>query len=121
MIPPRFPELRERSLPLEHPLTRLRVVDPNLGTSENCVEGPYLRVSLVIPGHLHGRFVLRANEKFPLSIANPGSVTASDHERAYHVLTIDRGRIELEARRYDATSRRFTAWPQAPGAGVLRP
>jgi hypothetical protein len=30
-------------MPLEHPLTRLRVVDPNLGTSENCSEGAYLR------------------------------------------------------------------------------
>jgi hypothetical protein len=35
-------------MPLEHPLTRLRVVDPNLGTSENCVEGAYLQLS--VPG-----------------------------------------------------------------------
>jgi hypothetical protein len=37
-------ELRERSMPLEHPLRRLRVVDPNLGTSEDCGEGAYLLV-----------------------------------------------------------------------------
>lgn len=78
-------------------------------------------VSLVIHGHLHGRFILQANETFPLSIANPGSLTARHHARAYHILTIDRGHIEVEARRYCGASRRFTAWPGAPGVGVVRP
>ena len=44
-IPQRFPE-PGLSMPLDHPLTRLRVVDPNLGTSENCVEGSYLQASV---------------------------------------------------------------------------
>jgi 3',5'-cyclic AMP phosphodiesterase CpdA len=76
-------------------------------------------VSLVIHGHLHGRFVLRADENFSLSIANAGSATSSHHERAYHVITVDRGRIEVAARRYDPASQRFVAWPEAPGAGVV--
>ena len=78
-------------------------------------------VSLVIHGHLHGRFVHRADESFPLTIANPGSATSSRHERAYHVITIDSGRIEVEARRYDETSQHFVPWPEAPGAGVVTP
>lgn len=78
-------------------------------------------VSLVIHGHLHGRFVLRASDKFSLTIANPGSVTSKHHDRAYHVITIDQGRIAVEARRYDEASQRFVAWPEAPGTGVVHP
>lgn len=78
-------------------------------------------VALVIHGHLHRRFVLTPTEAWPFAIANPGSVASGKphHSRAYHILSVDRGRIELEARRLNAASGRFEAWPEAPGTGQI--
>ncbi len=78
-------------------------------------------VSLVLHGHLHGRFVLEPTALWPFAIANPGSVSSLQphHSRAYHVLGVDRGHINLEVRRYDRTSECFQPWPEAPGAGRI--
>ena len=79
------------------------------------------KVELFLHGHLHNRFVLPSGERTPITIATPGSATHSRYERAYHLLEITPAGIELSARRYDAASMSFTAWPDAPGAGRLAP
>jgi 3',5'-cyclic AMP phosphodiesterase CpdA len=77
-------------------------------------------VSLIIHGHTHGRFVLRRGPFTPVPAANPGSLTCNRHARAYHVYTVhEPGRIEVEARRFDAAAGGFVPWPDAPGAGAI--
>jgi 3',5'-cyclic AMP phosphodiesterase CpdA len=79
-------------------------------------------VSLVIHGHLHGRFVFSSGTVSVPAIADPGSLTAASGPRAYHVYHVGSESIELEARRYDASSGQFVAWPDGPGVGrVTRP
>jgi 3',5'-cyclic AMP phosphodiesterase CpdA len=78
-------------------------------------------VALVIHGHIHRRFVIPAGARFPYAVANPGSVTSSRHERAYHLYDLaPGGRIEVRARRYDPARKAFADWPEAPGTGVIR-
>jgi 3',5'-cyclic AMP phosphodiesterase CpdA len=78
------------------------------------------RVDLLVHGHLHRRFVLPPGKGTPVAIANPGSLTYSAHQRAYHIYRVSAERIELEVRRYNETSGSFVAWPDAPGSGPLR-
>ena len=81
----------------------------------------FLTVFSEIHDHLHGRFVHPSGTVSPIAIANPGSLTDRARARAYHVYTIHGNSIDLEARRYDPSTDRFTAWPDAPGAGRLTP
>jgi predicted phosphodiesterase len=76
-------------------------------------------VRLVIHGHIHRRFVIRAWRGSGTSVANPGSLGSSHGARAYHVFTSRGKQIDLEARRYDPASRAFVPWPDAPGAGPV--
>jgi 3',5'-cyclic AMP phosphodiesterase CpdA len=77
------------------------------------------KVELILHGHLHNRFVLPSGEHTPITLATSGSATHSRYERAYHLLETGPDGIELTARRYDAESMKFRAWPDAPGAGRL--
>ena len=79
----------------------------------------FLTVFSEIHDHLHGRFVHPSGTVSPIAIANPGSLT--DRVRAYHGDTIHGDSIDLEARRYDPSADRLTAWPDVPGAGRLTP
>ncbi len=78
-------------------------------------------IALVIHGHLHRRFVHPRDSVAPFAIANPGALALEKpgYDRAYHVYTIEDGRIALEARRYDAKAGAFAAWPEAEGGGVI--
>ena len=70
-------------------------------------------VDLIVHGHLHNRFVLKSQENTPVPIANPGSLTYSAYDQAYHIYLVDQSGIRLEVRRFDDTTGAFTAWTQA--------
>lgn len=72
-------------------------------------------VSLIIHGHTHARVVLPRGDRLPVAIANPGSLTSSHHERAYHIYRVEGGAIRVAARRYDPAAERFVPWNDAPG------
>ncbi len=76
-------------------------------------------VSLIVHGHLHDRFVHPEGGRSAVPIANPGSLSYENQDRAYHVLTVDGGRIGLQARRYDSAEDRFVDWPDAPSSGII--
>ena len=78
-------------------------------------------VALLLHGHLHERFVIRRAFGGSMTIANPGSLASRKphHSRAYHLLRIQSGSIELEARRFDGEELRFIPWKDAPGTGVI--
>ncbi len=77
------------------------------------------KVDLVVHGHLHDRFVLPRATTRTVPIVNPGSMTFSVGEKAYHVYQISEGQIRLQARRFEESSCSFQPWPDAPGAGVV--
>jgi len=77
-------------------------------------------VALIIHGHTHRRFVERAGPLTPVFMANPGSLTSSQHDRTYHVYAVCGGTLEIEVRRYDEARGAFAPWPDAPGAGPMR-
>ena len=100
---------------LDGPYHGLRDAEQLLSTAQGG------KVELLLHGHLHNRFVLPTGDHTPITIANPGSATHSRYERAYHIIEIDSEGIELSARHYDASSKSFTSWPDAPGSGRLAP
>jgi 3',5'-cyclic AMP phosphodiesterase CpdA len=77
------------------------------------------KVSLIIHGHIHRRFVIPADPEYPFAIANPGSLTSRRHDRTYHLFELSGGQVTLSARRYDDETKAFVPWPDAPGTGVI--
>ena len=77
------------------------------------------RVDLVVHGHLHDRFVSRDASSAGVPIANPGSATDARHERAYHVIEVERAAIRVLTRRFDAARSQFVEWPGATGPREL--
>ncbi|MBN1441150.1 MAG: metallophosphoesterase, partial [Planctomycetes bacterium] len=75
------------------------------------------RVDLVIHGHIHSRFVLPRSPQRPVPIANPGSLTYSACERAYHLYRLSDSGLEIRVRRWDKAAAAFAPWPDAPGSG----
>jgi 3',5'-cyclic AMP phosphodiesterase CpdA len=68
-------------------------------------------VACILHGHIHGRFVVRGWAGTNITVANPGSLTSSRHDRAYHLLTVTGGKVAIEARRYEADRGVFAACP----------
>jgi 3',5'-cyclic AMP phosphodiesterase CpdA len=91
------------------------------------------KVDLVVHGHIHHRAIQpttqptgpTATVTIPtvtiptVTMANPGPLAFRNCARAYHIYTVESGRIALSARRFDDASNRFVDWPDAPGAGPL--
>jgi 3',5'-cyclic AMP phosphodiesterase CpdA len=96
-------------------LHRLRDIDALLDVARRG------EVDVLVHGHLHRRSVFPAGGALPVATANPGSLTLSTLDRAYHVYHVEPGEIRLEVRRYSEPERRFVPWPDAPGTGRLWP
>lgn len=71
------------------------------------------KVDLIVHGHLHQRFVLPAGASTPVPLANPGSLTYSACDRAYHIYGIDDRHIRIDVRRFDQSTGSFVGWPEA--------
>jgi len=78
-----------------------------------------LGVDLILCGHVHHRTVHKRGQGSPVAFANPGSVSHGRRGRAYHVMTIEDGEIELSVRQFDPEAAAFQPWAQAPQTGRL--
>jgi len=76
-------------------------------------------ISLVIHGHIHGRFVHRQHSVGSMAIANPGAVAFGGLSMAYHIYEISKDHIALQVRRYNRETGEYASWPEAPGGGVI--
>lgn len=80
-----------------------------------------LGVALIVCGHVHHRGVLASGAGSPVPLANPGSLSYYKESCAYHLISVEARSIQLKARRYNKLEKRFEAWDDAPGTGLLSP
>ncbi len=69
-------------------------------------------VELVIHGHIHQRGVIPRGPRTPVSLANPGSVSAARGDMAYHVYGLEPGAIRVAVRTFDRALGAFRNRPE---------